>query len=71
MKRPTGLVHIENLDHYYQDCVIGGPGAFIVPVREARHFAGAIRSKLVREIAGVIEPNALISPAQDRQRMNC
>jgi hypothetical protein len=39
MKRQTGLGHIENLDHYYQDSVIAGPGAFIVPVREARHFA--------------------------------
>ena len=26
MKRPTGYGDIENLDHYYQDCVIGGPG---------------------------------------------
>ena len=23
---PTGYGDIENLDHYYQDCVIGGPG---------------------------------------------
>src|SRR5215210_778085 len=43
LKRPTGLGDIENLDHYYQDCVIGGQGAFIVPVRESRHFAEAIR----------------------------
>ena len=71
IKRLTGLGHIANLDHYYQDCVIGGPGAFIVPVREARDFAGAIRSKLVREIAGVIERNALIKPAQEGHRLNC
>src|SRR5215204_5121047 len=62
---------IENLDLYYQDCVIGGPGAFIVPVREARHFAEAVRTKLVREIAGVLEPEPLIKPAQERERMNC
>src|SRR5918994_5664373 len=71
LKRPTGLGDIENLDLYYQDCVIGGPGAFIVPVREARHFAEAIRTKLVREIAGVFEPEPLIKPAQDRERFNC
>ncbi|MFL5215857.1 MAG: DUF1194 domain-containing protein [Microvirga sp.] len=71
LKRPTGYGDIENLDLYYQDCVIGGPGAFIVPVREARHFAEAVRIKLVREIAGVFEPEPLIKPAQERQRMNC
>src|SRR5215217_5072993 len=71
LKRPTGYGDIENLDLYYQDCVIGGPGAFIVPVREARHFAEAVRIKLVREIAGVFEPEPLIKPAQERERMNC
>jgi hypothetical protein len=71
LKRPTGYGDIENLDLYYQDCVIGGPGAFIVPVREARHFADAVRTKLVREIAGVFEPEPLIKPAQERERMNC
>jgi len=71
LKRPTGMGDIENLDLYYQDCVIGGPGAFIVPVREAQQFAEAIRTKLVREIAGELEPEALIKPAQDRERFNC
>ena len=46
MKRPTGYGDIENLDHYYQDCVIGGPGAFIVPVRQAHDFVDAIRTKV-------------------------
>ena len=58
LKRPTGIGDIEDLDLYYQDCVIGGPGAFIVPVRERRQFAEAIRTKLVREIAGVAGPRA-------------
>ena len=71
LKRPTGMGDIENLDLYYQDCVIGGPGAFIIPVRERQQFAGAIRTKLVREIAGELEPEALIKPAQDRERFNC
>lgn len=71
LKRPTGFGDIESLDLYYQDCVIGGPGAFIVPVREARHFAEAIRTKLVREIAGRTEPEPLIRPVQERERMNC
>jgi Protein of unknown function (DUF1194) len=71
LKRPTGFGDIENLDWYYQDCVIGGPGAFIVPVREKQHFADAIRTKLVREIAALGEPEPLIRRAQERERMNC
>ena len=51
LKRPTGFGDMENLDRYYHDCVIGGPGAFIVPVRERSQFAEAIRTKIIREIA--------------------
>src|SRR5829696_3726380 len=48
------------------------PGAFIVPVRQAHDFVDAIRTKLVREIAGISDPEPpLVKPAQDRQRMNC
>src|SRR5689334_153841 len=38
------------LDLYYKDCVIGGPGAFMLPVREPAQLAEAIRRKLVLEI---------------------
>jgi hypothetical protein len=55
LQRPTGAWDIENLDSYYRDCVIGGPGAFLIPVREREQFAEAIRAKLVREIAGTGE----------------
>jgi len=37
---------------YYEDCVIGGPGAFVITVDDASLFALAIRRKLVLEIAG-------------------
>jgi len=40
------------LDLYYKDCVIGGPGAFMLPVREPAQLAEAIRRKLVLEISG-------------------
>ena len=43
---------IPNLDAYYKDCVIGGPGAFVVSVVDAHQFEAAIRRKLVMEIAG-------------------
>jgi len=48
-----GLPEPEMLDAYYRDCVIGGPGAFIVPVRATGQFADAIRRKLVLEISGI------------------
>ncbi|MES0880435.1 DUF1194 domain-containing protein [Roseibium sp. SCP14] len=46
-----------NLDHYYEDCVIGGPGSFAIPVRSKEGFADAIRMKLVMEIAGLQIPD--------------
>ena len=39
------------LDHYYQDCVIGGTGAFIIPIRNVSEFVPTIRRKLILEIA--------------------
>lgn len=39
------------LDNYYRDNVIGGPGAFMIVVKDYRSFAEAVLDKLVREIA--------------------
>jgi Protein of unknown function (DUF1194) len=36
---------------YYQDCVIGGAGAFVIAVDEVDDFEPAIRTKLTTEIA--------------------
>jgi Protein of unknown function (DUF1194) len=44
---------IPDLDLYYADCVIGGPGSFMLPVDDPRQLADAIRQKLVLEIAGM------------------
>ena len=53
LKRPNpGTMDIENLDIYYEDCVIGGPGAFVVPIQERTQFIDATRTKLMLEIAG-------------------
>ncbi len=56
-----GFFDIKNLDDYYEDCVIGGFGAFILPVRDLREFAVAFRRKLLLEIAGALPR---IVPAQ-------
>ena len=52
--RPTswGGMPERNLDKYYEDHVIGGPGSFIVVADGFEKFADAILSKLIQEIAG-------------------
>lgn len=44
---------VAHLDRYYTDCVIGGPGAFMVPVNDWSQFPEAIRRKLVLELAAL------------------
>ena len=57
---------IPDLDTYYTRCVIGGPGAFVVPVTDWQHFAEAVRRKLVMEISGLTPPPERVMPAQLR-----
>jgi hypothetical protein len=40
-----------NLDKYYQACVAGGRGAFVIVVRSFRDFGIAMRRKLILEIS--------------------
>jgi hypothetical protein len=54
---------ISDLDRYYGNCVIGGAGAFMVPVRDLTEFAAAIRRKLLLEISG-LQSLARIVPVQ-------
>ncbi|MEX2631142.1 MAG: DUF1194 domain-containing protein [Tistlia sp.] len=72
--RPGGFLDIELLDLYYEDCVIGGPGAFLVPVTDISEFGTAIRRKLILEIAGApaaVVP-AAVRPAQaERPPVDC
>ena len=67
----TGSYDIPDLDLYYRDCVIGGPGAFMVPVREADEFAKAIRTKIVREVAGVTTSLPRVLPARGFSAAGC
>jgi hypothetical protein len=66
------------LDLYYEDCVIGGPGAFFLAVQAPEQLAEAIRRKLVLEIAGrapSLAPAQLarLLPADERDspRIDC
>ena len=49
---PNGMEPSPDLDQYYRDCVIGGPGAFLVVARGFNDFARAIRRKLFLELSG-------------------
>ncbi len=50
---PWGGAAPNDLEGYYRDHVIGGPGAFLVPARDFDAFADAILSKLLLEVSGL------------------
>lgn len=53
---------IPDLDVYYTECVIGGPGAFVLPVYDWAAFPEAIQRKLIMEIANVpVQPQATLA----------
>jgi hypothetical protein len=72
LKRPSpATMDIDDLDIYYEDCVIGGPGAFVIPIRERDQFREATRTKLVQEIASR-EVAPRVTPAAARKpRISC
>lgn len=73
LKRSSNsAIDIPDLDVYYEDCVIGGAGAFVIPVREQAEFARAIKTKLILEVAGLRPPElARIIPAVSPPRISC
>jgi len=72
IKQAGDFLSVDNLDVYYQDCVIGGSGAFMEVVRSADQFEAAIRRKLALEIADRA-PAPLLTPAADTnaKRIDC
>jgi hypothetical protein len=72
LNRPFGSgTDIASLDVYYEDCVIGGPGAFVIAIHDRDQFKEATRTKLVLEIAGP-KPQPRVIPAQaNRPRVYC
>ena len=72
LKRPNpGTMDIEDLDIYYEDCVIGGPGAFVIPIRERAKFIEATRTKLVVEIAGRTPDLRAVPASAQEPRISC
>jgi Protein of unknown function (DUF1194) len=72
VKEPSySTMDIDNLDWYYEDCVIGGPGSFVVSIKDREKFKEAIRTKLLLEVAGR-EPERRIVPVADKEpRISC
>jgi len=72
LKEPQpGSIDIKDLDIYYEDCVIGGPGAFVVPIREREKFKEAIRTKLVLDIADRGGEARAMPAAASAPRISC
>jgi hypothetical protein len=69
------------LADYFEQCVIGGPLAFVIPVNDWTGFPEAVRRKLVLELSGLTpairppviraqagaQPDCLIGERQRRQ----
>ncbi len=72
VKEPSySTMDIENLDYYYEDCVIGGLGSFVVPIKSREKFREAIRTKLVMEVAGRMPERPVVPAASKEPRVNC
>jgi len=53
IKNPEAMWDMDVLDLYYRDCVIGGLGAFMQPVRDVSEFATLVELKILREVSGI------------------
>jgi hypothetical protein len=71
MKPRSSIMDIDDLDLYYEDCVIGGPGSFVVPVRDRDKFKQAIRTKLVLEVAGRTLEQWITPAVESEPRVPC
>jgi hypothetical protein len=72
VKEPSySTMDIDNLDFYYEDCVIGGPGSFVVSIKDREKFKEAIRSKLLLEVAGKTPERRVVPVADKEPRVSC
>jgi len=72
VKEPSySTMDIDNLDYYYEDCVIGGPGSFVVPIKDREKFKEAIRTKLLLEVAGRTPDGRVVAVSDKEPRVSC
>lgn len=76
LKAAQGWFDLENLDEYYEDCVIGGTGSFSIAVRKKEEFAQAVKRKILLEVSELV-PRIIPVQAtttekpQVRKRVDC
>ena len=71
VKEHSSIMDIDDLDLYYENCVIGGPGSFVVTIRDRHKFKEAIRTKLVLEVAGRTPEHRIVPVAAKDLRAPC
>ncbi len=72
VKEPSySTMDIDNLDVYYEDCVIGGAGSFVVSIKDRDKFKEAIRTKLLLEVAGRTPERRVVPVAAKEPRVSC
>jgi hypothetical protein len=72
VKEPSySTMDIDNLDFYYEDCVIGGPGSFVVAIKDREKFKEAIRTKLLLEVAARTPERRIVPAAEKEPRVPC
>jgi hypothetical protein len=72
VKEPSySTMDIDNLDWYYEDCVIGGRGSFVVSIKDRDKFKEAIRAKLILEVAGRTPEHRIVLTAEKEPRVPC
>ncbi|MBR0970558.1 MULTISPECIES: DUF1194 domain-containing protein [Bradyrhizobium] len=74
VKEPSySTMDIDNLDYYYEDCVTGGPGSFVITIKDRDKFKEAIRTKLLMEVAGRTPERPVMHVAEKEKepRVSC
>src|SRR5882672_7126405 len=72
VKEPSyATMDIDDLDLYYEDCVTGGPGSFVVSIKDRDEFKEAIRTKLILEVAGRTPERRTVPVTEKEPRVPC
>lgn len=62
---------IDRLDDYFADCVAGGQGSFVLPVKDSADLEEAIRTALVSDITGRVPEQAKTPSTGQEKRVSC
>jgi Protein of unknown function (DUF1194) len=71
MKPKSSMMDIDDLDLYYEDCVVGGLGSFVVAVKDRDKFKQAIRTKLALEVAARALEQRIVPMVETEPRVPC